>query len=141
MNDQFCRKIRQIPELRFSDIVEASWPCVPEEYYDCPWKYFHRNEDPNDRGRRPVIDDVGIMCYLAAYGDMHQRKLKIAFQEMLYRVQLPERINIVDWGCGQGLGSMYLLDYLKEKGYDVKVDNVILIEPSSLAIEYANLYL
>ena len=141
MNDQFCRKIRQIPVLRFSDIVGASWPCVPEEYYDCPWKYFHRNEDPNDRGRRPIIDDVGIMCYLAAYGDMHQRKLKIAFQEMLYRVQLPERINIVDWGCGQGLGSMYLLDYLKEKGYDVKVDNVILIEPSSLAIEYANLYL
>ena len=59
MNDQFCRKIRQIPVLRFSDIVEASWPCVPEEYYDCPWKYFHRNEDPNDRGRRPIIDDVG----------------------------------------------------------------------------------
>lgn len=141
MIDAFKSAIQAKSAIRFRDIIRFAGQFVPEEYYGPEaWKYFHREGSSDDRGRRPITEDAAIMCYLVAYGQMHQSKLKIAFNAMLGKVRLPSRINIVDWGCGQGLGTMVLLDYLKETGYECLVDNVILIEPSSLALEYAHLY-
>lgn len=141
MIDAFKSAIQAKSDIRFRDIIRFAGQFVPEEYYGPEaWKYFHREGSSDDRGRRPITEDAAIMCYLVAYGQMHQSKLKIAFNAMLGKVRLPSRINIVDWGCGQGLGTLVLLDYLKETGYECLVDNVILIEPSSLALEYAHLY-
>lgn len=141
MIDAFKSAIQAKSAIRFRDIIRFAGQFVPEEYYGPEaWKYFHREGSSDDRGRRPITEDAAIMCYLVAYGQMHQSKLKIAFNAMLGKVRLPSRINIVDWGCGQGLGTLVLLDYLKETGYECLVDNVILIEPSSLALEYAHLY-
>lgn len=142
MIEAFKEAVQAKADIRFRDIMRFAGNFVPEEYYGSDaWKYFHREGNPNDRGRCPLAEDAAVMCYLVAYGQMHQEKLKIAFDAMLEKVTIPSRINIVDWGCGQGLGSMVLLDYLKERGHDVSVDNVILIEPSALSIEYAELYL
>lgn len=142
MIDAFKSAIQAKSDIRFRDIIRFAGQFVPEEYYGPEaWKYFHREGSSDDRGQRPITEDAAIMCYLVAYGQMHQSKLKIAFNAMLGKVRLPSRINIVDWGCGQGLGTLVLLDYLKETGYECLVDNVILIEPSSLALEYAHLYL
>lgn len=141
MIDAFKSAIQAKSDIRFRDIIRFAEQFVPEEYYGTEaWKYFHREGFSDDRGRRPITEDAAIMCYLVAYGQMHQSKLKIAFNAMRGKVRLPSRINIVDWGCGQGLATLVLLDYLKETGYECLVDNVILIEPSSLALEYAHLY-
>ena len=141
MIDAFRSAILAKADIRFRDIIRFAGQFVPEEYYGPDaWRYFHREGYSDDRGRRPITEDEAIMCYLVAYGQMHQSKLKIAFDAMFGKVAVPSRINIVDWGCGQGLGTMVLLDYLKEKGRDCHVDNVILVEPSALALEYAELY-
>lgn len=142
MVEDFKNAVQAKAGITFDKILQCASLFVPKEYYGSDaWKYFHREKDPDDRGRCPLSEDDAIMCYLMAYGPMHQNKLKIAFDAMLDSVCIPSRINIVDWGCGQGLGSMVLLDYLRKKGLDVKVDNVILIEPSPLSLEYAQLYL
>ena len=141
MIDAFKSAIQAKSDIRFRDVIRFAEQFVPKEYYGTEaWKYFHREGFSDDRGRRPITEDAAIMCYLVAYGQMHQSKLKIAFNAMRGKVRLPSRINIVDWGCGQGLATLVLLDYLKETGYECLVDNVILIEPSSLALEYAHLY-
>ncbi|HCZ21994.1 MAG TPA: hypothetical protein DHU72_00525 [Rikenellaceae bacterium] len=141
MIEAFKSAIQAKADIRFRDIIRFAGQFVPEEYYGHEaWKYFHREGSSDDRGRNPITEDEAIMCYLVAYGQMHQSKLKRAFDAMLGKMRFPSKINIVDWGCGQGLGTMVLLDYLKEKGHECLVDNVILIEPSSLALEYANLY-
>ena len=129
--------------IKLSDIIRFASQYLPDEYPDSgsAWKYFWEPEHKNDRGRRPITTDDEIMCYLSAYGDMHWRKLRLAFDQLISKVSIPANINIVDWGCGQGLASLSFLDYLNSKGINVSVDNVILIEPSKLALEYAELYL
>lgn len=80
------------------------------------------------------------MCqYLFSYGNMHQAKLIDAYS------QLPDQLfsdeyEIVDWGCGQGLGTLNLFDYLKGKDIENKVRRITLIEPSKPALGRAVLH-
>lgn len=141
MIEAFRDAVMAKADIRFRDIVRFAGAFVPEEYRAKPWTYFYSANRRDGRGKDPITDDIGIVCYLAAYGGMHRSKLKIAFDGLFRRTRLPQRINIVDWGCGQGLASLCLLDYLREGGYDVTADSIMLIEPSQLAIEYAGLYL
>jgi hypothetical protein len=45
-----------------------------------------------------------------------------------------ETITLCDWGCGQGIASMQVLDYIKEKQLDIKVSDVILIDDDTKAL-------
>lgn len=55
-------------------------------------------------------------AYLAAYGDMHRLKLDSAFDELFTRAgKRTDGIEVVDWGCGQGLASGVLLDYIRQR--------------------------
>jgi superfamily II DNA helicase RecQ len=84
-----------------------------------------------------VLNSHEQMCqYLWSFGNMHQAKLIDAFS------QLPKEIfesgfEIVDWGCGQGLGTINLFDYLNEIGVSNNVQRVTLIEPSDVALQRA----
>jgi hypothetical protein len=72
-------------------------------------------------------------------GPMHYAKLMRAF-EHLPAVIYEERVNIVDWGCGQGLASMCYLERLRDMDAALKVNSVTLIEPSELALKRAALH-
>ncbi|MDR2382958.1 MAG: hypothetical protein LBD76_03620, partial [Prevotellaceae bacterium] len=65
---------------------------------------------------------------------MHKAKLQSALEK------LPEnfdsKINIIDWGCGQGIASMIFLEKYESKN----VNLITLIEPSKLAIKRAALH-
>lgn len=137
MDRRFEDNIRSITALCYDSVIELAKACVPDQYYDRPWTYFPKDE----KGNRSftIKDDAGVFCYLSAYGDWHLRKLEIAFDGLLKSDFHPGRINIVDWGCGQGLGSVKFLDYMEQKGVGLDVDNVVLIEPSPISIEYAGL--
>ena len=41
--------------------------------------------------------------------------------------------EVVDWGCGQAMGTINLLDHLKNAGYQESLKRVVLIEPSAEA--------
>ena len=45
-----------------------------------------------------------------------------------------ETITLCDWGCSQGIASMLVLDYIKEKQLDIKVSDVILIDDDTKAL-------
>lgn len=75
------------------------------------------------------------MCqYMLSYGNMHQAKLLDAFSNMDQSV-LNEQIEIIDWGCGQAMGTINLLDYIQDQGYKIQVEKITLIEPSTKALE------
>ena len=77
------------------------------------------------------------MCqYLFAYGNMHQAKLQDAFKQLPKNL-FTNNFEIVDWGCGQGLGTINLFDYLNKHGLTNKVKRITLIEPSKEALERA----
>lgn len=46
-------------------------------------------------------------------------------------------MEIIDWGCGQGIGSVCVIDFLKDRELTRWLKRVTLIEPSAEALERA----
>ena len=82
-----------------------------------------------------LLDSHEQMCkYLHAFGNMHQAKLLDAFQKLPAELW-DQPFEIIDWGCGQAMGTVNLCDYLKEKGLHSNIKKITLIEPSVAALE------
>lgn len=139
MLQKFRNAILRKDRLRYKDIMSIAQLALPEEWYGKEFTYFHQDE--TDRGTRPISEELGLLCYLSAYGKMHRDKIRIALSNMNLAEMCTSNINIVDWGCGQGLATFVFLDYLAEQGIECEVDSITLIEPSALAIENAELFL
>lgn len=93
---------------------------------------------PLSRGTAIIQTEQQADAYLAAYGDMHRIKLESAFQVLLPQLRsLTGPVEVVDWGCGQGLASAVLLDFCRQHNLALNIRRVTLIEPSVLAINRA----
>jgi DNA repair exonuclease SbcCD ATPase subunit len=65
--------------------------------------------------------------YLAENGKMHKALMYDALEQFLEKLD-GDTIALIDWGCGQGIGSMLVLDYIREKQLDIKIEQVLLID-------------
>lgn len=84
--------------------------------------------------------DAQMKCYLFSFGKMHQAKIYRALSCVNTSIFASNDIDIVDWGCGQGLASICFFDYLKERSVNNRVRKVTLIEPSDAARERAKIH-
>lgn len=81
------------------------------------------------------------MCkYLWSFGNMHEAKILDAVK-FLPREIFENDFEIVDWGCGQGIGTICFFDYLKKEGFNINVKKVTLIEPSEYTLNRAALHI
>jgi hypothetical protein len=101
----------------------------------------HFSEDEREKLRnslirgKAILDSHEQMCqYLYSYGNMHQAKLLDAFKN-LPNTFINQPFEIIDWGCGQAMGTVNLFDYMNELGCAKNVKKVTLIEPSKAALE------
>ena len=82
--------------------------------------------------------DEQCSAYLAAYGDMHRLKLDSAFEALFAGTgKLTAGIEVVDWGCGQGMASGVLLDYIRQHRIGMNIRRFTLIEPAKLTLSRA----
>ena len=81
-----------------------------------------------------------LNMYIHALGMMHEAKLQHAFEHLLDSFFDNEKIDIIDYGCGQAIGTICYADFLREKEYSQKVRKITLIEPSELALKRAALH-
>ncbi len=81
-----------------------------------------------------------LNMYIHALGMMHEAKLQHAFEHLAIDFFSHSSIDIIDYGCGQAIGTICYADFLREKGYSQKVRKIILIEPSELALKRAALH-
>jgi hypothetical protein len=87
-----------------------------------------------NRGVKVLNSESELFVYLRRFGNMHKAKLQSAFESL--PDSFSSKINIVDWGCGQGIASMIFIEK-----YTADVINcVTLIEPSEIAIKRASLH-
>lgn len=80
--------------------------------------------------------------YIYSYGKMHQEKLLQSLQVLpnLQTLIKNQDLQIIDYGCGQGIGSIVLVDYLKSiQATNFTISKIKLIEPSELALKRASL--
>lgn len=87
------------------------------------------------RGVNLITEEQGLYDYLRNYGNMHKAKILSALTEP-FPQQFGQPLTVIDWGCGQGLASMLFC----EKYYQENINQIILIEPSELAIKRSSLH-
>jgi hypothetical protein len=92
------------------------------------------------RGVAPLRSEIEMFIYLKRYGNMHKSKLLSAFETFPFN-ELHTPMEIIDWGCGQGLASLVFLDYIREIEMYLNICKIILIEPSELTLKRAALHL
>lgn len=75
---------------------------------------------------------------MSAYGPMHHHKLMRALDENEFPYSdLAGGIEIYDWGCGQAIGTMAVIEKFRQHGMLGKLRKVVLEEPSDVARDRA----
>lgn len=113
-------------------IIDYCHNALPEEYKGRPWTHPELNH-----GINLLASDVALNCYMSAYGDMHVTKCRAAMMNFPFN-DIQGSIEIVDWGCGQGIGSATIIEVLRQRNLFQWLRKITLIEPSHSAIERAN---
>lgn len=124
-------KIASEADLTIEKIIDISEQMLPNNLRNRPWQNL-------DHGTDLLSSDEQLCCYMLAYGEMHAVKCRAAFQNFPFE-KLISNIEIIDWGCGQGLATCVALEVLKERGLVDKVKKITLIEPSSVALNRAKI--
>lgn len=120
---------------KFSEVRLLSHTMVEESIKDCDTVFSTLG-----RGIRVLTREEQLLVYMRAYGQMHEAKLKSALERIPFD-ELCGNINVVDWGCGQAIATMVLLEFLQSNYPKIHIENVLLIEPSTVALERAKLHI
>ncbi|MBR6068706.1 MAG: hypothetical protein IKP45_13020 [Bacteroidales bacterium] len=105
-------------------------------------KYSDKDEifQSLDRGNNVLKEEAQLYSYLNSYGNMHEAKMLSALQKFPFDGLINKHIEIIDWACGQGLASIVLLEYLRNRNITLSIDKIILIEPSEISLKRAVLH-
>ena len=129
----YSSTIQTFRPLTFDDIIRTAKQYVPDTYKHCPWRY------PGlEHGTALLDNEDQLCCYLAAYGEMHKGKLECAISKFPFK-NINCNYEIIDWGCGQGIASIYMIDSLRKNGLLDKLQKISLIEPSATALARAKM--
>jgi superfamily II DNA helicase RecQ len=123
--------IKQFSPLTLDDIIKVSKDYVPNEYKRCPWSISGM-----DHGISQLSTEAQLCCYMAAYGEMHKSKFCRILKDFPFS-DIDDNYEIIDWGAGQGLGSICLLDAMRNHQLEDNLQKVTLVEPSAVALERA----
>lgn len=94
--------------------------------------------DELQRGTDILMTERHLDMYLWSFGKMHKAKLEYAFSNMEHLADLTvDDYEIFDWGCGQGIATICLLDYLRQNNLQHRIKRITLVEPSTIALERA----
>lgn len=124
-------EIRKISPLTIADIIKVCQDLVPPSYAHAPWCHPEVNH-----GVSVLRSDDGLNCYLAGYGEAHAAKAFKAVKSLPYSTYT-EPFEVYDWGCGQGVATLCLIEHLREIGLLHNLKRVNLIEPSGAALARA----
>ena len=126
----YIEKLNSINNLSFDSIIELNTFLVPPHYRSCAWKF------PGlDHGIAVLTTEKQCNAYISAYGKMHQAKINEVLSKINTNDFTNTDIEIIDWGCGQGLATLCLFDFFISKNVNLDlVKKVILIEPSEMAL-------
>lgn len=93
------------------------------------------------RAKNPLHRSEDLISYIALYGLAHYQRIRqvIDHVNIFSKLSASQSVNIciVDYGSGQGIATLALLDHLIASGQQVKNLKVILIEPSTQALKRA----
>ena len=130
--------IHRIDNLTINEIIRISNKYVPNRYKLEPWRYMDGQGRTLEHGTAVLETEEQCCAYMSAYGPMHHHKLMRALDEKEFPYSdLTGGIEIYDWGCGQGIGTMAVIEKLRQHNMLRKLCKVVLEEPSNVARDRA----
>lgn len=127
--EQFIRN----RNFSFKGMRDTAMSCLPTDKVRLDQLYNELK-----RGTDIIDDEDHLNMYLRSFGKMHQAKLNTAYKSYpnLGEVVSGE-VEVFDWGCGQGIATICLLDFFNRERRTPKIKKVTLIEPSVPAVTRA----
>lgn len=139
--DDYYRRVYSCEYLTIYDIISISSQFVPINFRNCPWAYRDNLGRNLNRGTAELETEEQCCAYMSAYGPMHHHKLMRALDEKEFPYSdLTDGVEIYDWGCGQGIGTMAVIEKLRQHNMLGKLRKVVLEEPSDVARDRAILH-
>lgn len=93
------------------------------------------------RGTLPLQYTQDLITYITLYGLAHYQRMQALLEHTQlfsgYSVHTPLKFAIIDYGCGQGIATLALIDHLVLSPYTVEALDILLIEPSEIALDRA----
>ena len=132
----YAYKLKYIENVSFNRIRAFAQSFVnelPQELVDDIYEQLNRGLDL-------LQNEPQMLVYLYSFGNMHQAKLNRAFEQLPDAFLQQHEIRIVDYGCGQAIGTMCYADYLAERHLSQTIKSVTLIEPSEICLKRAALH-
>ena len=137
----YITDIQKISDLTINDIIKVSLRYVPDPFKSCPWAYRDSEGRTLEHGTAVLETEEQCCAYMAAYGPMHRHKLIRALDDNEFPYKnLNNGVEIYDWGCGQGIGTVAIIEKLRQFGWLSKLKKVTLEEPSNVARQRAVLH-
>ena len=130
-NNAYKTALNRIKNVNISSIIELCHEMLPEQWKAYPWRHPELIH-----GIGLLASEEALNCYMSAYGEMHVGKCRAAIMNFPFD-KLTGSIEIVDWGCGQGIGSATLIEALQQRELLNWVKKITLVEPSPNAIHRA----
>lgn len=135
-NTNYAYKLKYMDNPTFDKVRDLS----TKFYRELPQALQDELFEALNRGIDILDSEPQMTAYLFAFGKMHQAKLNYAFDKLPKEFFEQPEINIIDYGCGQALGTMCYADFLRENGYEQKIKTITLIEPSEICLKRAALH-
>lgn len=130
---RYIEQLYNIQNPSFNSIIELNASLVPLQYRSRPWQYPGLNH-----GTAVLTTEEQCNAYIAAYGNMHQGKINEVLDKIKTNDFANTDLQIIDWGCGQGLATICLFDFFNKHNVSLDlVKKVVLIEPSEVARDRA----
>ena len=116
--------------LSLSEMNQIAVSLVPAQFRERPWK------NTGNHGKSLLQTEEQMNCYMAAYCEMHIMKVKETLKNFPFD-ELPDKIRIIDYGCGQGIATLSFLEELQNRKMLQKVFSIFLVEPSPYTLARA----
>lgn len=137
----YADDIQKQYHLSINEIIRISRSYVSDRFKSCPWCYTDGQGRELNHGTAVLETEEQCCAYMSAYGPMHRHKLMRALDENEFPYSdLTDGVEIYDWGCGQGIGTMAVIEKLRQHNMLGKLRKVVLEESSDVARDRAILH-
>lgn len=133
-NSEYSNTLYNLKNPTFDEIRSISYSYIKS--IGDPLELYERLQ----RGEKIIDEEKLLYKYLVSFGGKHKAKLYSAYDEIIEKLKT-EKFDIIDWGCGQATATMLLLNYANERNIKLDIENITLIEPSSLALSRGLLHI
>ena len=132
----YAYKLKRADNLTFDEVRAIAKKFID----DLPQDDVNELYDELNHGIDQLTTEPQMLTYLYSFGNMHQAKLNRAFDHLPDAFLQQPEIRIVDYGCGQAIGTMCYADFLADRDLSQTIKTVTLIEPSEICLKRAALH-